>query len=595
MKITTPLLFLGLPFTLGLNFIPLPLKAQNLDHRPNFRPVDPPQQIQPLAPLSTPNQASPEEILRPLPEPILEQSINQGPPDICVQGFNFEGNTVFNNQVLNNVINQELNLKPEANQCVNLSFNQIIQARSIITRFYLANNYPAAFAYIPEQQEVPVSGATITMQIIEGEIEEVRIKGNKRLNSGYIKSRITRGVTKPLNQERLVKNLLLLQRNPLIARVNAELSTGLKPGSAILDVTIEEADSFNVQAVLDNNRSPSVGSFRRILSLNEGNLLGLGDGLEINFENTDGSNELDLGYTVPFNANDGTIGLKYRVSFSEVIEYPFDELDLESDYQDFEFTLRQPIIRQVSEQSSQELALGFNFSRQESQGSILGEKFPISLGAEDNGETNISTLRFFQEYIHKSFKDVFLARSEFSLGVDWFDATINDGTEPLSDAELPDSNYFLWRGQVQWLRLLKPNTTLLLRSGIQIADRPLLSLEQFSIGGDYTVRGYRQDARLTDNGITATAELQFPLYSSSKQDNLFSIHPFVDVGTGWNTDRDSPEDSTLLGVGFGLQWRSSERFKARVDWGIPVISIKEPEERTWQEHGIYFSLEYNFF
>jgi hemolysin activation/secretion protein len=387
----------------------------------------------------------------------------------------------------------------------------------------------------------------------------------------------------------------LLQRNPLISKINAELSTGFTPGGVILQVTVEEANTFNVQVAIDNNRSPSVGTFRREVTVSEANLLGLGDSASIGYKNTDASNELELNYTVPFNSTDGTVSFKYRLASSEVIESPFDQLNISSDYRNYEFNLHQPIIRKVNEKSSQEFALGLNFSRQESDNYLSGKKFQFSTGADENGHTNISALRLSQEYTNKGFKDVFLARSEFSFGLNWFDATINNSVDPLSKTELPDSNFFIWRGQLQWLHLLNTDTTLLLRSGLQFADRPLVSLEQFGYGGFNTVRGYRQDAQLTDNGIFAGAELQYPLYHNLSGSNLLSIHPFIDVGTGWNTGRVDPKNNTLLGAGFGLQWRSGDRFKARLDYGIPLIDINSGDKKTWQENGIYFTLEYNFF
>ena len=85
------------------------------------------------------------------------------------------------------------------------------------------------------------------------------------------------------------------------------------------------------------------------------------------------------------------------------------------------------------------------------------------------------------------------------------------------------------------------------------------------------------------------------MYANSDSSNLLSIHPFLDVGTGWNTARDDPQDQTLVGIGFGLQWRSSDRFRARLDWGIPLIDINSGDKRSWQENGIYFTVEYNLF
>jgi len=40
---------------------------------------------------------------------------------------------------------------------------------------------------------------------------------------------------------------------------------------------------------------------------------------------------------------------------------------------------------------------------------------------------------------------------------------------------------------------LAPDTLLLVRGNVQLADRALVPIEQFSLGGLESVRGYRQD------------------------------------------------------------------------------------------------------
>lgn len=60
----------------------------------------------------------------------------------------------------------------------------------------------------------------------------------------------------------------------------------------------------------------------------------------------------------------------------------------------------------------------------------------------------------------------------------------------------PDSQFLVWRGQWQYVRLLAPETRMLVRSQVLLAGGELLLIEQFGIGGSDTVRGYRQDAVL---------------------------------------------------------------------------------------------------
>ena len=292
---------------------------------------------------------------------------------------------------------------------------------------------------------------------------------------------------------------------------------------------------------------------------------------------------MDASYVWPLNARNGTLSLGYGTTSSDVIEPPFDRIDINSDSRYYELSLRQPLVQTPT----QELALGLTAARRESETELLGEPYALSLGADERGRTRISALQFFQDWTSRNSREVIAARSAFSLGIGAFDATINDDS--------PDSRFFAWRGQAQWVRLLAPDTLLLVRGDVQLADRGLVTLEQFSLGGLESVRGYRQDYLLTDNGAFASAEVRLPILRVSQLDGLLQLAPFVDVGTTWNNSgREDLDDDTLASVGLGLRWSQGDRFTARLDWGIPLVDV-DSRERTWQENGVYFSVQYNPF
>ncbi|MEM6402313.1 MAG: ShlB/FhaC/HecB family hemolysin secretion/activation protein, partial [Cyanobacteria bacterium P01_D01_bin.116] len=57
---------------------------------------------------------------------------------------------------------------------------------------------------------------------------------------------------------------------------------------------------------------------------------------------------------------------------------------------------------------------------------------------------------------------------------------------------------------------------------------------------------------------------------------------------------ENPSTSTLVSLGMGLQWRNNNDFIARLDWGIPLTDI-DSRDRTWQENGLLFSLQWSAF
>ncbi|MEG4817987.1 ShlB/FhaC/HecB family hemolysin secretion/activation protein [Microcoleus sp. K5-D4] len=544
-------------------------RASHLAQLPN--PILP---REPELPAPEPPQPPAPSPLQPTQPTPVESEIRPGiPGTIKVAGFEFEGNTAFSDRELAEVTQQFAGRE--------ITFAELIAAEAAVTQKYVAAGYLNSGAVILANQSFPRDGGVVKIRIVEGGLDEIVITGNRRLNSNYVRSRLERATRRPLNRDRLLEALQLLQLDPLIGNISAELQAGSRPENSRLEVRVKEADSFNGEVFADNNRSPSVGSFRRGVRINQANLLGLGDGLEVSYANTDGSNEFNGSYTVPVNARNGTIGFAASAASTNIIEEPFDAAEIEGKSRTYELTYRQPIV----EKPDRTLALGLSFSRQESDTFLSGERFALSAGANERGETRVSAVRFFQEYVQRSSNQVFAARSQFSLGTNLFGATANDSG--------PDSRFLAWRGQAQYVRLLAPETLLIVRSDIQLADRPLLSLEQIGIGGVQSVRGYRQDLLLTDSGAIASAEVRIPVWRVPEVEGLLQIAPFIDFGVGWNQseEKPNPESDKLLGAGLGLVWQMGDRLNVRLDYGIPLINARSGD-RTLQEKGLYFRINY---
>ena len=528
------------------------------------------------------DKIEPGETLPPLEDlidtPQIPSDIEQGDPTVLfeVKEFKIEGNTAFSDLEIQELLTEYLNR--------NVSFADLLQVETIITEKYKDAGYINSGAVVPVQN---VENGVLTVQVIEGTIERLSVQvKDGRLSENYISSRLQRGAKTPFNLNELQEALQLLQLNPLVENLNAELSVGSRRDRWVLDVDVNQANAFNPVIFANNSRTPSVGSFQRGIEINHDNFAGLADRLSLIYKNTDGSNDYNFDYNVPFNSLDGSFGVRYRYITSEIVEPPFDDLDIESRTDEFEVTIRQPIVLTATANSTQELALGFEFSRQANETELDGDPFPLSPGATDDGKTRINAIRFFQDWTRRTRKDVFAARSQFNFGLDIFDSTT-------SGSEEPDGEFFSWRGQAQWLKLInaESNINFLLRSDIQVSNSEMVPLEQFSLGGIDTVRGYRQDALLGDSGLLVSAELRVPVVRWDNRQSSVAIIPFADFGTVWGEQElPNQDEETIASVGVGVQLSLSEILRARLDWGIPLVEVDD-RDRTIQEDGIYFSVE----
>jgi hemolysin activation/secretion protein len=204
------------------------------------------------------------------------------PGTIRVERFEVLGSTVFTSE--------ELAAVTDAFVERDLSFADLLQVRSAITQLYVDQGYVTSGAVIPPQT---IEDGVVTIQVVEGNLTEVNVTGLRRLNSSYVRSRLELAGSTPLNVNRLLEGLQLLQLDPLIDTISADLQAGVTPGTNVLQVQVIEADSFRTDLAIANDQSPSVGSVQRQIQFNQANLTGLGDGLVFSYANTDGSNELN--------------------------------------------------------------------------------------------------------------------------------------------------------------------------------------------------------------------------------------------------------------------------------------------------------------
>ncbi|BAY96229.1 surface antigen D15 domain-containing protein [Tolypothrix tenuis PCC 7101] len=537
-------------------------------------PPDTPGKVEETLPQATPKPPSPTPstptvpILPSSPQENLPDTIFPSSETFFVKEIQVKGYSVLKDEIFK--------LKqPLENQ--KITFEQLLQLRSQITELYVKNGYVTSGAFIPNNQNV--ANGVVQIQVVEGELEGIVISGLKRLQLAYVRSRIQRFAGKPLNQKSLETALQLLQLDPAIARVNAELTAGSTSGSNILQVKITESPAFHAGVIFANNQSASVGSEQGSVFIAHDNLLGFGDQFSAEYGITEGLDIYNLSYSIPFNALDGSIGIRYSNSSSRIIESEFRDLNINSEGETLSFNVRQPL----TYTPNSEFALSLAFDLRRSQTFILNDiPFSFTEGPED-GKSRVTVIRFSQDWLQRNANTVLAARSQFSFGIDAIDATINNsGTDGL---------FFSWVGQFQWVQRLSPRILMLAKINTQLTPDSLLTLEKISIGGVETVRGYRQNQLVADNGVVGGIEVRIPLTSNVE---TLQVLPFFDIGTVWNNRDRNPDPQTLASLGLGLQWQPISGFLLRVDYGLPLI-VTSDRGSSLQDNGFNFSVRYQPF
>ncbi len=510
-----------------------------------------------------------------LPPPPAHAAPPAGEISFELKGAVFEGNTVFSDEELGKIA------QPFLGRFVTLA--DLEELRFRLTRFYADQGYISSGAVLKPDQTV--DEGIVTYLIREGRLNEVNVAGNGWLRPGYIRRRLNPDPDAPFNIRKLKERFQLLLEDPLVDRMDGTIRPGIAPGEALMDLDVTRSRPYQLSLIADNHSSPSTGAERITAAGTVWNLTGFGDRLDASFGHTKGADEISAGFSLPLNARNTTLSLYYNRNENAIIEEPLDAIDIESKSETAELTLMHPFLHNLR----RKLELGISLAARESRTWLLNEPFSFTKGDED-GKSQVTALRVIQSYTDRTPYTALALRSTLSIGLDLFGPTIHA-------EDRPDSQFVAWLAQIQYaMRLGDRFGQILLRGDLQIANDNLLSLEQFAVGGIRTVRGYRENELVRDNGYVLSAEWRYPLWKQAGENSqdILQLAVFTDFGSSWN-EGESNADENLHSAGLGLIWTPSRHIRAEL---YVAHDIEEAADRTdWdlQDDGVHFSVSYHVF
>ena len=511
----------------------------------------------------------------PSPKPAEKEPVKQPMKSFSVKKIVVMGSTVFSDQEIAAITS------PYENR--DITMEDLETLRKALTILYINKGYVNSGALIPDQT---VTEGTVTYQIIEGKLTQIDVEGTKWFSKTYLKDRIALGAGTPVNIGPLQNRLQLLQQDPRIERLHAEMKPGIRPGESELNVMVEEKPPISATFAFNNYQSTSVGAKRGLMTLEHQNITGHADTLSLTYGRSEGLNPMiDAWYQVPLTVYDTSLFIRYRRNDFDVVDPTFKPLDIVNNSVSYEATLRQSVYRSLS----QELALLLSLEHERDKTYMLGEPFSFYPGVE-NGLSVVHPLRFSQEWTYRTQRQVFAVHSRFSFGLDAAHATIN------SD-DLPDGRFKTWLGQFQWARILDIlDTQVLFRADAQVSDDSLLPMEQVSIGGRYSVRGYPENFLVRDQAFITSLEARVPIVKNMAWADYIQVCPFTDYGTGNNRDLPTGDPKEISSAGLGLRWAASFiknatvlKAESEVYWGHRFKHVDLPHDDL-QDSGIHYQV-----
>jgi len=525
-------------------------------------------------PVQLPDYAEQQEDTFVLPElkekPILGQGSDAA---FLLKSIVFNGNTVFSDDQLKALCSDYLN------QSINIG--DLEGLRFKLTQFYVKAGYLNSGVLLPDQE---IHSGIVHFNVIEGRLSAIKIHGNGDLKNHYIRERLNINTTDVFNQNQLQHSFQKLLADPLISRLNGQLKPLDKTGEALLDLEVTRSKPYQFKFSLSNHHPVSSGEIEAQIHSTIRNLTGYGDKLQLNLDLTEGDQYYYGLFSMPINANNTSLFTEISYDDAKIIEDSLKNADIESNYQSYGFGISHPIIDDIEQQLSFDLLLSWRHS----ETFLLGEGTPFSEGVEADGESTTSVIRLSQNYTLRSQQFVLATRSTFNIGVNALDSTIHSH-------DIADSQFISWIGQLQYAhRFSQFSGQLIGKTNIQLASERLLPLEQIAIGGPDSVRGYRDNQFIRDNGWDGSIEYRYPLLGNPFNPKMTSLEiaSFFDVGTAWNK-HENFNSHTISSAGLGFIWKK-DNLSAELYWAHLFKDLPDQAGNYIQDEGISFRLEGRF-
>jgi hemolysin activation/secretion protein len=473
-----------------------------------------------------------------------------------------------------------------------ITFDELDRLRQELSVLYFDQGFVNSGVILPDQD---ISEGVITFREVRGRITEISLEGNRALRDRYWLDRLEAFQDDVLQINDLQSSLQLIEQEALVQRVEAQLLPGSRPGESSLSLNVTETRPWSVTLGFDNYRSPSLGGEQLTLYATHRSLTGRGDALDLYINAADGLGDGGLSYALPLGRHGTRVRGYGSMGNAEIVEQPFDLIDIDTEVEAWGIELSHPFYR-TPEQS---LIVFAGVESQHSESTLLDIPFSFSLGEIAGSATAVVAIAG-AEWVRRGRGQVLAARMSLRRGLDAFGAEVASISPPGLDG--PDTESTSVRGQLQYVRELDwLESELHIRGGFQFAFDPLLPVEKLPIGGVNTVRGYRENLFVRDNGLNASIEWRLPLFTDSQaedsgfQPRRLTAALFTDFGQSWdqNTGLASDKKERVYSVGAGLIWQPLPGLDATVYYGEGLKDLPF-EGDDLQDRGWHFRVGYQY-
>ena len=438
--------------------------------------------------------------------------------------------------------------------------DDVDQARAALEKAYQDRGFQTVQVLIPKQG---VETGTIHLRVVENPIGRLRVVNSQYHTLSKIKETapsVAEGKVPNMNE--VQGDIVALNQQPDL-KVTPQLKAGQVPGTVDIDLQVEDKFPLHGSVELNNQYNQDTTPLRTVGTVSYGNLWQLGHSLSLSYQ------------IAPERPNDAEV-----FSATYVAPVPRTNLSL--------------LVYGVKSDSDVAAIAGTDVV---GRGNIIGGRAIVSLPGSDGFYHSVTAGMDRKDLLQNVvtagieskapilYYPITLAYSATLADKDTttqFDASLNFALQGAGSGS-QDFDFQRFSALRQYLYLKAgASRTQPLPWGFsaygkidgQITNDPLLTSEQFSMGGESSVRGYLEAERLGDYGAHATFEVRTPSFGQDISSKINDWHfiTFVD-GAALAIQNPLPEEQhafAMLGTGVGMRITMFDFLNGAFDVAYPI-------------------------
>ncbi|MEN4535094.1 ShlB/FhaC/HecB family hemolysin secretion/activation protein [Pantoea agglomerans] len=438
---------------------------------------------------------------------------------------------------------------PYINQCLSLDrINQLVRA---ISEWYVQRGYITSRAFLTEQN---LSHGTLNITVLEGKLEAIHLQGAsaRQLNMAF-PTRAGR-ILNLRDIEQGMEQINRLRTTP----VQIEIIPSSQPGYSIVNLTSTPEFPLTLGLNMDNSGQRSTGIGQLSGSLVGNDLLGIADrwfvsgGRSSAFSDWRDAQNFQAGVSVPY----GYGLLDYSYSWSNYhSRFNANSFDWYSNGDNISNRLSGSWVLFRNGQIKTGLQVGLNHYVSHNW---LNETLLQS------SSRKLTSLQIGFNHTQKIAGGVATLNPMLSRGMPWFDAESDKGK---SD-DFPKAEFRKWSVSSSYQRPVTQKMWWLSSFYAQWSPDRLYGSERLTIGGENSVRGYKEQYLSGDVGGYLRNELNYSLFTLPA---IGEVSTTLALDGGWlqSDKQDRYAAGTLWGSSLGLGTRNAH-VSTQLSLGIPV-------------------------